>query len=363
MRTALAAAAILVCGSACSPDFKGEAGIYSFNSTLSRPSVPWTPAQKVAVGESFRVEQASNCLFSCVTPYSSTRIVGDGLIGNVSSEATAVAPGAATVITAPTVDRFTVRVLEPTGIALYEPLNVSRPLWEHLRTDGGPDPFPEVGSEIVIGADAGLYLDIALTAPNAGFVASRAGFRVSTDGGVEAISAQIDGRMLDIHSSAVGTTAITTIMRADGGLPTSWPIRVAGEDEIASIEVAQISLGRDAILRAIVRRPDGGVFFEPPITWTIENGEAIDYTTFRSSLRMRRDVRMVRAIFDAGSPSVTVSGNGHQVTTSVDAFESEPPPPPPTPAPMMKSQACDATIAMPTLLAVLALVRRRQRAK
>lgn len=353
----------------CGPDFSGEAGVYSFETTLSRPTVPWTPETPIAVGESFQIRKGFSCLFDCPAPFTMASMSPPNgvLVGDPLREVTATAVGTTSIVTNAARDRFRVSVVEPVGLRVVEPLELSRPRWLHLRNaDGGPGAFPEVGEEIVMGPDASVYLDVTLVDADGGMVASRSGFAVETisASGTTVVSAQIDGRMIDLHSASIGSIAHATVSRLDGGFAQTWKVRVAGPEEIASIELVQISLGTDAIVRAVVRRSDGGVFLEPPLTWTVEGAEAQDYTRFRADLRARSDVMMFRAIYDAGIPRVTVTGAAITSSLTLDVSEASPPPVAAPMPPVMQRQSCATTGTMPALACVLTLaafLRRRVR--
>lgn len=342
----------------------GDNRVYAFDSTLSRPTVAWTPATPVALGESFSVRKGFSCIFDCPAPFTAASMSPPNgvLIGDPLRDVTASSVGATSIVTNAAADRFSVTVVEAAGLRLTDPLELSRPRWAHLRNaDGGPAPFPDVGEEIVMGADAGLYLDVILTDDAGAMVASRSGFSVTSVGanGTSAVSAALDGRMIDLQSGPVGDLAHATVSRLDGGFAQTWNVRVAGPEEIAAIELVQISVDPDAIVRAIVRRADGGVFLEPPITWTTEGVAEQDYTKYRADLRVRSDLKMYRAVYDAGLPRATVSGGGVMTSITLDVPEASPPDEPAPPPPMMMRQGCSTSPTMFVLGAMLLLAGSR----
>ncbi len=353
----------------CGSDFTERGSTAGFKTTLSRLSYRWTPADGIALGSSFNAEMRTECLFC--DPLS----IDGGfdwtgnqqvLKGSGSYGLQAVGEGMQLVqYRGRDGFSFSVRVEAPASLSIHDPIALTRSIWGHLGTvDGGSWPeFPDVGDEVVMGPDATLLLDIFAHGANGGFLGSSSLFTAhSDDRDVDAFPLFGDSRLVEVMSGADGGGTLSVSLR-DGGLERSWPVRIAGPEEVAKLELVAVPISDKIILRALATRSDGGAFLEPPVEWEFSRGVAPE--TYWGSdgwpARERREVKMVtNRVADGGV--VTVSAHAGSASASIDlAFEDLPPPPPPLPPAMPRGCSCTSVEGLALVLATF-LLRRRGRA-
>jgi hypothetical protein len=317
--------------SGCVSDFTGDEGKVEFASTLSRQSVRWTPQQPVAVGEHFGIRPWDPpCVLICSSTYSlDGGFVDDGGVLALEDGGAVVAMGEGTGVLhfmGRDADQVTIQVKPVEQVRLSDPLVLNARDWPRLLvTDAGPLPpvFPDVGDEVVMGEDAGLFLEV-IPLDDAGQLmgVSRGGFAISGGGpGVNAAAGRADDRLLDLHSGGAGAHAQLTVSLADGGHPRQYEVRVAPASEVRALALfsAVDSFGSTIIIRAVAQREDGGVFFEPPIDWVLPAG-AIEFPYAETSaftLRRRRDVLVLNSRLNEGG-----DGGVHQVVARVGGVEA-----------------------------------------
>lgn len=358
---------MLLVGTGCGPDFAGDRNAASFSSTLSRQTVRWTPETPVALGERFRFSDATICVFGCVGVDAGAWLGDPGVLaGDPFVELTAVGEGTRLISTGPLIDTFSVTVKAPTSLRVTDPLALSRQDWTRLVSfgDAGVPIVPDVGEEIVLGPDASVFLEVVLEDDAGHWLGSTAPFHLTaTSQGLTVELSNRDGRLIDVHGGAIGASAVTTVTRGDGGLARDYAWRVAGPEEIASIELISGSFDPNEVVRAVVRRADGGLMLGAPLEWSLEGLAEIDYAA-STSLRKRSDVMLVQGRGDAGTRrQVTVRGGGAVATLFVDVPDPEELVDAGTgtgPPRATSGCSCNSVELAPVLFAALALSRRRR---
>lgn len=324
--------------SGCLSDFTGDEGKVEFVSTLSRQSVRWTPQQAIAVGEHFAITPWDPpCVLGCAGSRFSLDggFVDDGGVLELEDGGALVARAEGTGVlrfTGRDADQVTFRVKAVDQVRLSDPLVLNARDWPRiLIADAGlPPVFPDVGNEVVIGEDAGLFLEV-VPLDDAGQLMGISRGRLAILGGGPGVSAAAgsdDDRLLDLHTGSAGAHAQVTVSLADGGRPSQYEVRVASASEVRSLTLfsAVESTGAAVIIRAVAQRDDGGVFFEPPLDWVLPP----DVTQFpyaetsALTLRRRRDVIVLNnRVPDGGTRQVRARVGGVEATLDVtlDPFE------------------------------------------
>ena len=362
--------------SGCLSDFTGDEGKVEFASSLSRQSVRWTPQQAVAVGEHFVISPWDPpCVLGCDSRYRiDGGFVDDGGVLELEAGGALVARAEGTGVlrfTGRDADQVSIRVKAVDQVRLSDPLVLNARDWPRLLiADAGlPPVFPDVGNEVVIGEDAGLFLEVVplddagqLMGIGRGHLAIRGG-----GPGVSAAAGRDDDRLLDLHTGSAGAHAQVTVSLADGGRPSQYEVRVAPASEVRTLTLfsAVESTRATVIIRAVAQRDDGGVFFEPPIDWVLppEVTQFPYAETSALTLRRRRDVIVLNnRVPDGGTRQVLARVGAVEATVDVtlDLFEDDPdggvvagPPP--------MGCGCSAG-AGAALLPLLLLLSRRRRA-
>lgn len=318
--------------SGCVSDFTGDEGKVEFASTLSRQSVRWTPQQAIAVGERFAIRPWDPpCVLGCAPRFSiDGGFVDDGGVLELEADGTLVAraEGAGVLrFTGRDADQVTFRVKAVDQVRLSDPLVLNARDWPRLlAADAGPLPpvFPDVGNEVVIGEDAGLFLEM-IPLDDAGQLMGVGRGRLAISGGgpgVSAAAGRDDDRLLDVHSGSAGAHAQVTVSLADGGRPRQYEVRVAAASEVRTLTLfsAVESTRATVIIRAVAQREDGGVFFEPPIDWVVPEGVTqFPYAeTSALTLRRRRDVIVLNnRVADGGTRQVLARVGAVEATLEV----------------------------------------------
>lgn len=354
----------------CGPDFTEAGGRANFRTTLSRLSRPWTPAERVALGSSFTMEM-TDCLFCPPLrldggwDWTGNQQVLAGGAGPVGLRA--VGEGTQQIVFRGADGfSFPITVEAPASLSIHDPIALTRAVYGYLGTiDGGAWPaFPDVGEEVVMGADAGLLLDLFAHGAAGGFLGSSALFAARSDSvELPAETFRDDGRLLELTSGPSGRANVSVMLK-DGGLERTWPVRVAGADEVARLELVVVSVSTKFVVRALATRSDGGAFFEPPVEWEFSRGvtpEAYWSSTGRMPARERREVKMFSNQLPDGG-IVTISARAGSAFASIDVeFQEEPPPPPPPPMPTGCGCASLEAASPLLLLALLVAFRRPRR--